>query len=738
MWLSVLRCNVHGVSVKKIKRMLDSYEHNVTVQSLFAMLAPTVVCGMQQALTAADSGSVDSVCDQSPSTDMSLLCINSSSSSSMGTSVTSLHNCIVQPLLVSTCTVPASSSGGVETGSLNCFISEAVASSCNDVTPCQSSRSPVGLSADNCKSVCCETLNSRPSTSIVESTLSGLVSDRSPVAIEREHVCSVGHLTCSAAETDIVGASIGVELENLPCTGAGVLCTQPPASTVLDPAYSTCTRQMSDVKLVSELSTCCQSQIVECLLTSYSEAKHDCQSADKTADNVDSRSCRDVASEWTHSDIERLTQLPDDGLLLAQPADVHNPLEATQAVASEGTDAGAELTDRHTSADLLSASRDDERLCEFATDQADSNVTVQTEPASLERDSEVIVQNTDRECYSGTRAAELIYWGQSDDSERLYSQSDEANIGAIADYTDDQHMPGVEPKPQRARLRSCQKKRISSVVKSILAAGKEWVSEHEDRWSSASASSETSPLDKELCCSDIDRCNAERRFVSNGRRCNSTQTEPYDFITLTRVGGDCEFTDTTNYLAVVETSPRDISQHASDGQLSPDVPVQVSLHKSCSTADDVENVDRCSQLDFLESCFPTISSRDLNELLSNCGNDVVVVSDLLLEFGYEYNEPHGDVTDLPSSSSSCTDSASCSPDRSAVVESSSSGTKLPTSRKNTSALYRLHRDSLISKGVELGSRKMRPHGRLQLHADVPSLTSEFHFTFTICCTSFVP
>ena len=375
---------------------------------------------------------------------------------------------------------------------------------------------------------------------------------------------------------------------------------------------------------------------------------------------------------------------------------------------------------------------DEQLLLEITANGAEGNIGIQSDTLSLESDdvtvNEVQAKHLETQCYTAPKAAELIYWGQTDTDKRLLGQNTEtevrsevADVAAFDPLTIDseaaeQCIAGVESKPRRTRIRGSRKKQISSLLESVLT-GKEWVGECEHDWNPATKSLENDAVIVEPSHTDIDKHCIEQRD-------DSTQTDPSDFIVLTKVTNGDEVTPTADYVAVVSTLPRVISSHVTDSQTDPTVPFRLLLHKSCSTADESESVEISSRLSFLASCFPAISSQDLQELLANCGNDITVVADLLSEFGYEYNEPQDDVTDIPSSSTSCTDSSSCSPVHSVMEEKSSSSTRETRNKKNTSALYRLYEDSLVPKSIVRESRKMQLGSEVQV--PINSLSSLYH------------
>jgi len=470
------------------------------------------------------------------------------------------------------------------------------------------------------------------------------------------------------------------------------------------------------------------------LLTETSDAFCDIESACSQVETLDD----DLPAAET-SDIRRLKHTTLDKTVECEISHEANKNidekypELTIYLETEEKDTGSEVysTDHSIYSDRATELSNKNASVSIEENLPDS-VDIQSIAQSLESDR--FVGNEDQvknlEVHSAQRVAELMYWEQIDSSKRLNSPHDEAKehcgtvdtVPPLSDSLGDQCIPGMEPKPQRTNLRSCQKKQMSSLMERIMA-GKEWLSECEPYENPIS--SQYSSVDVAPSHSDMDQCGTEQPSVLDEYQSNSTQTEPADFVILAKATAGDEVIDIANYVAVVKTSPRVISLHLTDDQTSPNVPIHVMLHKSCSTADESESVENSSQLDLLAACFPTISSRDLQELLTNCGNDIILVADLLLEFGYEYNEPQEDFADVaaPSSSSSCSDSTRGSPDRSVAAKNSSPSIKeTKSSKKNTSslALCRLYRDSLIPKSIVTESIKIQAPYKLQVPVNLPA------------------
>ena len=798
--ISVYRCNVHGVSGKKIKRMLETYEHNITAQSLLAMLPS------QHTRTTPCSSTNDSADSQSQACaaadDANLCCLKSSMSSTV-VHVTSVGDCLIQSssvpaLVTSQCCV--SSDDGVGSSGIigsSCSVSEA-ASSSDKVASCEWMTPPASRFVNSSKSVCYETVGTECSTtcsvetfctvsvlSVATTSLSysqssalssvsssscdtlGVMSvdaddklrDTDSAAVARQldrpaevtQNCELSQLMCdNEAVTMVTDREIDItdtglvcslsDIENLP-DALAVETSQSRIEHHTDDKQSAADSAVTDTSDTVPL-TAAATDVVECDI-----APGDSKPVDKDVYNVDKQPpayshYEQQVTEHTCSHLQHLICLTSDGTGNCLPPSTISPHQdefalpvgAAQTAVKNVTAGDAHNTDHITVIDKTTASADEELMCEITADNIERSTTIQPQRHSFDSDSLMVndaeMKHLETKCYIGPKTAELMYWRQADGSDRLLSGCNEVELHCavvdqpVTDSVAEQNVPRVEPKPQRRKVPSCREKHFSSLMASVLA-GKEWISESE--YTSRLAENKTDGED--LSCSDTNQCenDGEQRLASDDFQSVSTQIEPGDFVTLMKVRHDGEVADMRDYIAVVDTSPRDISPHVTDSQMSSDVLFQLSLHKSCSTADETENMNSCPQLSFLMSCFPTISCQDLAELLANCGNDVVVVADLLLEFGYEYNEPQDHVTDT-SSSTSYTNSASCSPDRS-VVGNSSSSTELTRSRKNSSVLYRLHRDSLVSKSIVLDSAAMQCE--LPVPADVTS--SSVYFVVLVFC-----
>ena len=680
--MSVHRCNTHGVNAKKIKRMLCTYEPNVTAQSLFAMLPPLVGDKQQSTLTTAG-----------------ISCNTDSQPQSQTAAVAAVY------------TVASSSLSAAEDEAVG-IVTESVES----------------VNAADTDSACCSTeLEScMPST-------------------EELLCCSESHAGDVQLATDTGGISLD------PAHSPDTQTPNRPHRDVSDRPHTE-TPDRSDTVLVTSATD--EASAVESELSELDDKPggHCHQHSTETTCEVTSACTHDktLDHEETCSDTEHLKHLTDDGNveclqssslcpgladvkkderfldLTLHPDPAHAVVEqhlesqvdnidrcttaaeiSRETVVKKGEESEVDNTDKHRTAEMSCETvSTDEQLPTEITEE--TSARLQSETHSLQSVDEGRVRNSETQCQDASTTAELIYWGQTDGSGRSVSEEDTGVVDIVASDTpaSEQCISVTEPKPQRMRLHGCQKKPVSSLEESVLA-GKEWMSECIRDWSAAT-SDHSSPPDREHRRNNVDENDVERCLVLCEYRTNSTQTESDDFITLTKLVSGDEVLDTVNYVAVVETTPRVISVSETNNHTSPRVPFRSQLHKSCSTADETESVDSSSQLDFLTSCFPSISSHDLEELLANCGNDIVVAADLLFEFGYEYNEPQDDVTDPCSSSTSCTDSTTSSPRQSVVDEASSTSSKVTRGRQNTSALYRLYRDSLIPKGVVLESQKMRP------------------------------
>ena len=849
---------MHGVSSKKIQRMLDTYERDVTGQSLFAMLPP-LNCGKLQSQNQAFDTSVGSALDHSqkisgsahspsetaPIDDLFHFTL---SPSDAGTDMMSAHSCDISSsgfALPVSGPHPVASSGyaiSADDGIISCLLSEfttsnlasqAVGSHPSDVPATASCKTLISSSSmfENApESVCFDSVGTGSSAtramenaSLPVCTLS--LSDGHDVVLLTENSTLSSKLRCTSSSdmatvtsplsaatvvtADINGsdekladnssvANGGMHadvMQNLAKLSASKMSrliydssladeavgiVTDDAQSMSEAASSTSNTEDTNLHSFAELECGSSSDLVPadlCLGCDHLRAADastpntslyvvDSQPSSKTDTFCDMNSACGQAETLKsdlpaaeHSTIEHLAHITVDktsDCIISRVASKKNDdkyPEFTLRIDAREKDAETEASSTEQSIDKDGTS---ELLCEI--EMADSvfeekslynvpvagSVVIQSVAQSRENDklieTEARVENL--EIDNAQRVAELKYWGQIDTSKRLNSAQTQAEVEMQSEFVGtvtssppvaEQHIRGTAPKPQRRSLRSCQKKQASSLMDRIVA-GKQWLSECEpcgNPTGNPFTLSEHSLVDEAASQSDVGQCTVEQRSLSDKCRSVLTQTEPHDFITLTKATNSEEFLGMTDYGAVVETFPRVISSHVTDSHTLPNVPVCLMLHKSCSTANETENVtENSSQLDLLASCFPTISLGDLQELLTNCGNDIIVVADLLLEFGYEYNEPQEDIAVL-SSSSSHSVSTQSSPDRSAAARNSPARTKeTKGSKKNTSALYRLYRDSLISKGIAAESVKIQTPCELQVPVNIP--TSGLYLCVLFC------
>ena len=836
---------MHGVSLKKIKHMLDIYEHNITGQSLFAMLPP-LECGRLQAQTSA----VDAAQNQSKVPAVDNLSQFLLSPSTAGTGVASAHSCVVSSSWSSLPasgphTVVSSADGGVNSCSLldsstSNPVAETVGSSRSDacvVVSCEMLTSPSSVCVENVSdSICCDrvTTTSRSASRAAENA--GSADVLSPVYTESlsntESLVLLAENAALASKHGVMATVTSLSTDaDINCTdrkftdnstaASGTMCAEimqtcgklltsevSEAISVRSPDDEVADVVIDDAQYVSEVASsagntntalcsctefefetvlsalhadvhlgCCHPHAVDAADTQSSDQADlllmpsvpevaNCSrvagSATTESDDRGRRMLSDLSDAFCdtksacghvetvdgdfrtagHSDMEHLKHVTLDETVEVECVPSHLANKKNDEKCPEFTlyiDAdkkGAE-SEAYCIGRSIDEDRTTERLCETEKAPASFKEKLHHDVLGIV-DRQTVVQGQGNDEFVGSEGkenrsvpavAELMYWGQIDTGEKVKDfahSSAEIHCGvvdtaacdlSVADSPAEQCVSGIEPKPQRTSVRSGPKKQVSSLMERIVA-GKEWLSDCEP-----TTQSEHSSVDLAASCSDIDQRCAEQHSVSNEYQSNSTQTEPCDFVTLTKVTNGEQVLGTAKYVAVVESSPRVISSHVTDRPASPNIPDHLMLHKSCSTADETEDVMNSSQLELLTSCFPTISSRDLQELLTNCGNDVLIVADLLLEFGYEYNKPREDIADIPapcSSSSSRSNSTRASPDRSVAAKSNSTSTKeMKSSKKNTLALCRLYRDSLMSKGIVAESLRTQHQYELQVPVNIP-------------------
>ena len=91
---------------------------------------------------------------------------------------------------------------------------------------------------------------------------------------------------------------------------------------------------------------------------------------------------------------------------------------------------------------------------------------------------------------------------------------------------------------------------------------------------------------------------------------------------------------------IVLTKARDITEGLALPQRSQRPPQRLCLDQSSWTSDELDVWSNdVSELATLEAMFPDLKREDLEDILLRCGYDVQWATDVLLDSGYEYNEP---------------------------------------------------------------------------------------------------
>ncbi len=129
--------------------------------------------------------------------------------------------------------------------------------------------------------------------------------------------------------------------------------------------------------------------------------------------------------------------------------------------------------------------------------------------------------------------------------------------------------------------------------------------------------------------------------VNVDRREASTYTHPKDFSIINAMLQGFSIQDDDGFQQVISATARDIIEgvqvSGDERQSSPSRTQKLTLEKSCAT--EPEDHFNPGGLDFLVNCFPTVSADDLSEILKRCEGDIQWAVNLLLDAGYEYNQP---------------------------------------------------------------------------------------------------
>ena len=142
-------------------------------------------------------------------------------------------------------------------------------------------------------------------------------------------------------------------------------------------------------------------------------------------------------------------------------------------------------------------------------------------------------------------------------------------------------------------------------------------------------------------------------------------------------------------------------------QGSPSRPLTFNIDKSCST-DDLADHCPVDGLEFLAGCFTSVGKSDLLDILQQCGGDIQWAVNLLLDSGYEYNDPPTPINNVntvaqDTSELSLTVSENTPKTEQAVEQQEIISTPSPSpskkAKKSPVSLMVICHDSLKSKGV---------------------------------------
>ena len=118
----------------------------------------------------------------------------------------------------------------------------------------------------------------------------------------------------------------------------------------------------------------------------------------------------------------------------------------------------------------------------------------------------------------------------------------------------------------------------------------------------------------------------------------ATFTNPQDFAGLQRVANmGIAGLRGINFVGVSPCRPRDIQD---PGRVSPvrSPTKSLKVDRGCST-EDLNSGPQGDGVEFLATCFPTVSRDDLEDMMHSCQGDVQWAVNVLLDAGYEYNQP---------------------------------------------------------------------------------------------------
>ncbi|XP_013787290.1 NEDD4-binding protein 2-like, partial [Limulus polyphemus] len=128
---------------------------------------------------------------------------------------------------------------------------------------------------------------------------------------------------------------------------------------------------------------------------------------------------------------------------------------------------------------------------------------------------------------------------------------------------------------------------------------------------------------------------------------NETQSESKDFIILQKVQKN-HVIDSEIIVRIGSIYYDKISETGKSVLLAEkdaEIPIIVKLHKSTTTHDLPDTMTKSEKLEFLKNCFPDIGEEDIVEIFEKCQGDHHWTVNILLDFGYEYNN-HERISDL--------------------------------------------------------------------------------------------
>ena len=132
--------------------------------------------------------------------------------------------------------------------------------------------------------------------------------------------------------------------------------------------------------------------------------------------------------------------------------------------------------------------------------------------------------------------------------------------------------------------------------------------------------------------------------LSNFRHAE-TSTSTADMVALQRIQQGLQPHNTAVYIKILTCRPREIAQDGDVPSAGPSNKHGMIAVDQSSSTEDLGSESAVDGIGFLGSCFPTVATDDLRDILQQCQGHVEWAVNIMLDAGYEYNDPNHHVAD---------------------------------------------------------------------------------------------